>query len=89
MMGSEEIFLVLNDEVVLSKIVVVRQQNVMLDKDLTLLYQVETKHFSSDFMYELTAEETKILRYKFDILSWSERSKYLSYCFTEHGILIL
>lgn len=53
-MGSEENFLALNNEVVLSKIVVIRQHKVMLrvssatllDKDLALLYQVETKHLT-------------------------------------------
>lgn len=98
-MGSEENFLALNDEVVLSKIVVVRQQKVMLDKDLALLYQVETKHlkrqvkrnierFPSDFMFELTMEETEILRYQFGTSSWGG-DRYTSYCFTENGILML
>ena len=99
-MGSEEKFLAFSNEVILSKIIVVRQQKVMLDKDLALLYQVETKQlkrqvkrnierFPSDFMFELTAEENEILRYQFGTLSWGEHSKYLSYCFTEHGILML
>lgn len=99
-MGSEENFLAISNEVVLSKIIVVRQQKVMLDKDLALLYQVETKHlkrqvkrnierFPSDFMFELTVEENEILRCQFGTLSWGEHTKYLPYCFTEHGILML
>lgn len=77
-MCSEEKKLILSNEVVLSKIIVVRQQKVTLrassltlhDKDLALLYQVETKHlksqvkrniehFSTNFMFELTVEEKK------------------------------
>lgn len=53
------------DEIISSKIYVIRHQKVMLDKDLAELYNVETKQlkrqvrrnierFPEDFMFELT-----------------------------------
>ena len=56
------------DEVVMSKIYVIRDQKVMLDRDLAELYGVETKvlkqavrrnmtRFPEDFMFEMTKEE--------------------------------
>ncbi len=52
MMGSEEKFLAITNEVIFSKIVVLRQQKVllrvslatMLDKTYVLLYHLETKY---------------------------------------------
>ena len=54
----------------------IRNLKVMLDSDLATLYQVETKRineavknnpekFPEDFYFELTKEETEILRSKF------------------------
>jgi hypothetical protein len=54
-------------------IYLIRGEKVMLDRDLAVLYGVETKalnravkrnlqRFPSDFMFQLTAEETEILR---------------------------
>jgi hypothetical protein len=56
------------EEVIMSKIYVIRGQKVMLDRDLAALYNVETralnqavkrnyKRFPSDFMFILTKEE--------------------------------
>ena len=56
-----------------SRIYEIRRQKVMLDYDLALLYETETKvlkqtvrrnfsRFPSDFMFELTSEELKNLR---------------------------
>jgi hypothetical protein len=42
-MIKKENVLVVPDEVVMNKIYVIRNQKVMLDKDLADLYQVETK----------------------------------------------
>ncbi|WP_255431200.1 ORF6N domain-containing protein [Pedobacter sp. N36a] len=58
------------DEVVMSKIYMVRDQKVMLDRDLAELYGVDTKvlkqavrrhitRFPEDFMFEMTKEELK------------------------------
>lgn len=57
-------------------IYLIRGEKVMLDRDLALLYGVETKvlnravkrnfqRFPSDFMFQLTADEAEILRRQF------------------------
>jgi hypothetical protein len=62
-------------ELVTRKIYIIRGQRVMLDSDLAQLYQVETKalnravrrnadRFPEDFMFQLTDEEAKNLRYQ-------------------------
>ena len=63
---------VLPEEVILSKIFLIRGQKVMLDKDLAELYQVETRRlneqvkrnldrFPSDFMFTLRQSELQNL----------------------------
>lgn len=64
----------MNDiELVRSKIYEIRGQKVMLDRDLAMLYGIETKvlkqavkrnlkRFPSDFMFELTPDEVESLR---------------------------
>jgi hypothetical protein len=89
------------DEVLLTKIYYIREQKVMLDKDLAELYGVETKRlkeqvkrnidrFPSDFMFELSANEFEILRSQIATSSqnWGG-TRYLPMAFTEHGVLIL
>lgn len=57
------------DEAVLNKIYIIRDQKVMLDRDLAELYGVETKRlneqvrrnldrFPKDFMFQLTQEDS-------------------------------
>ena len=63
-------------ELIQSKIVVVRDERIMLDRDLSRLYGVETKQlkravrrnkdrFPPDFMFHLTAQEVSHLRSHF------------------------
>lgn len=73
----------------------------MLDKDLSVLYGVETKmlnravkrnieRFPDDFMFQLTKEEyTELLRCQFGTLKKGQHSKYLPYAFTENGVAML
>jgi len=60
-------------ESIVSKIVFLREEKVLLDRDLAELYAVETKvlkqavrrnikRFPEDFMFELTKEENQSLR---------------------------
>lgn len=60
------------DEIIISKIYLIRGQKVMLDRDLAKLYGVETRvfnqavrrnksRFPEDFMFQLTDEELKTL----------------------------
>ena len=82
-----------------SKIFQIRNQSVMLDKDLAELYQVPTKRineavkrnqnrFPTDFMFQLTKEEWHILKSQNATASWGGR-RTSPYCFTEHGVLML
>jgi hypothetical protein len=72
------------DELVMSKIYVIRGQKVMLDEDLAELYGVETKRlneqvkrnfdrFPGDFMFQLSQEELLNLRSHFATSSWGGR----------------
>ena len=65
-------------------IYVVRNRQVMFDRDLAKLYQVETgqlnrqvkrniERFPSDFMFHLTKEEMAILKCQNGISSWKTR----------------
>lgn len=87
------------DEVVLSKIYLIREQKVMLDEDLAELYGVQTKRlneqvkrnserFPEDFMFVLNEDEFSILKSHSATSSWGGRRK-LPYAFTEHGVLML
>jgi len=83
-----------------TKILLIRGQKVMLDRDLAELYGVETKmlkravkrnirRFPKDFMFELTKEEYQSLRFHFGTLKRGEHAKYLPYAFTEQGVAML
>jgi ORF6N domain len=90
---------VISDELVMSKIYIVRGQKVMLDEDLARLYQVETKglnqaikrnkdRFPPDFMFQLSINEFENLKSQFVTSSWGGRRK-LPYAFTEQGVAML
>jgi hypothetical protein len=77
----------------------IREQKVMLDRDLAELYGVEikrlnesvkrnTKRFPPEFMFQLSDEEWVNLRSQIATFSKDIR-KYSPYAFTEHGILML
>ncbi len=87
------------DELVLNKIYFIREQKVMLDEDLAVLYGVSTKRlneqvsrnigrFPEDFMFKLTDEEYETLRSQFATSKKGGR-RYLPHVFTEHGVLML
>jgi hypothetical protein len=91
--------LIIPDEVVMSKIYLIRGQKVMLDMDLAELYDVETKQlkravrrnsvrFPEDFMFELNKEELEILRSQ---IGTSNRGgvRYAPMAFTEQGVAML
>ena len=85
-----------------SSILLLRDQKVMLDRDLALLYGVTTfnlnkavkrnlDRFPADFMFQLTAAEVeKFLRFHFGISSSGHGGhRYLPYAFTEQGVAML
>ena len=86
-------------ETVLDKIYVIRNQKVLLDRDLAQLYGIETKRlneavkrnlsrFPEDFMFQLNESEFDHLKSQFASSSWGGNRKR-PFAFTEHGILML
>lgn len=87
------------NEIIEQKIFLIRGYKVMFDKDLAVLYGVETRdlnkavgrnldRFPSDFMFQLTQKEHKHLMFQYGTSSWGGTRK-LPRVFTEHGILTL
>jgi hypothetical protein len=89
------------EEVVMNQIYFIRNQKVMLDRDLARLYGVETKvlkqsvrrnidRFPEDFMFEITAIEFENWRSQF-VTSNAEKMglRYAPMCFTEQGVAML
>ncbi|OXG09309.1 ORF6N domain-containing protein [Flavobacterium araucananum] len=92
--------LMITEEFIMSKILLIRGQKVMLDSELAILYGVETKQlkrqvrrnierFPEDFMFELTEIENEILRSLFGTLKQGAHSKYNPMVFTEQGVAML
>ena len=89
----------LSENLVASKIYLIREQRVMLDKDLAELYEVETRalnqavsrnreRFPEMFMFQLTQTEFEILKSQIVTSSWGGTRK-LPYAFTEQGVAML
>lgn len=83
-----------------SLIYVVRGQQVMLDSDLAMIYQVETKvfnqavsrnieRFPENFRFQLTKEEFDTLRSQIATSNGRGGRRYRPYMFTEQGIAML
>ena len=86
-------------EIIESKIFIIRGHKVMLDSDLAALYGVTTKNlnkavarnlesFPEDFMYKLKKRELENLRFQTGTSSWGGR-RYSPYAFTENGVSML
>ncbi|MBI5744087.1 MAG: ORF6N domain-containing protein [Elusimicrobia bacterium] len=82
------------------KIYLIRGHRVMLDSDLAELYEVHTKNlnkavsrniesFPADFMFQLSIEEYRALRFQFGTLKRGAHSKYLPRVFMEQGVSML
>jgi hypothetical protein len=81
-----------------SRILLIRDQKVMLDSDLAGLYGVSTKRlneqvkrtrnrFPADFMFKLTAKEERVVVANCDHLPTLKFSPGLPSAFTEHGAI--
>ena len=91
----------LSEETIANKIYFIRNQKVMLDRDLAILYGIETKRlkeqvkrnisrFPEDFMFELTKSEFENWRSQFATSNSDKMGlRYLPMAFTEHGVLML
>lgn len=88
-------------EVIINKIYEIRDQKVMLDRDLAKLYGVDTKalkqavrrninRFPEDFMFEMNQQEFEAWRSQF-VTSKEDKQglRYAPFCFTEQGVTML
>lgn len=91
--------LIISEETISDKIYFIRNQKVMLDRDLALLYGIENKRlneqvkrnisrFPEDFMFQLNQIEFQNLKSQIATSSWGG-SRKLPFAFTEHGVLML
>jgi hypothetical protein len=98
-MAKKESALVVPDETVMNKIYLIRDQKVMLDRDLAELYQVTTgrlneqvkrniRRFPDDFMFQLTSQEFENLISQIAISNRGGTRK-LPFVFTEQGVAML
>jgi len=87
-------------EAIERRIFLIRGQKVLLDNDLAELYGVTTGNlnlavrrnkirFPSDFMFQLSDEETKCLLLQFAISKSRGGRRTLPYAFTEQGVAML
>ena len=78
----------------------VRGERILLDFDLAQLYGVTTgnlnkavrrnrERFPTDFMFQLTAEETKSLIFQFGISKGRGGRRHFPHAFTEQGVAML
>lgn len=88
------------EEVIMSKIYLIRGVKVMLDRDLAELYGVKAirlreqvkrniDRFPDNFMFRLTNEEADLLVSQNAIPDRRHLGGHLPYVFTEHGLLML
>jgi len=91
----------LPDELIINKIILLRDQKVLIDRDLAELYGVETrilnqavkrniKRFPDDFMFQMTKEEFEIWKSQI-VISNSDRMglRKPPFVFTEQGVAML
>ena len=94
--------IVVAEEAIVSKIYLIRGQKVMIDRDLSELYGVETKQlkrqvrrnidrFPEDFMFELSDEELQEWRSQIGTSNEGDKMglRYAPYVFTEQGVAML
>ena len=90
----------LSEETIANKIYFIRNQKVMLDRDLAILYGIETKvlnqavkrnmsRFPEDFMFQLTEIEFQNLKSQIVTSSWGGMRRARPYAFTEQGVAML
>ena len=88
------------EEAVINKIYYIRNQKVMLDRDLAELYAVKAirlreqvkrniERFPKNFMFQLTAKEVETMVSQNAIPSIKHLGGTMPYAFTEHGVLML
>jgi phage regulator Rha-like protein len=92
--------IIVPDEAVMRKIYVIREQKVMIDRDLAELYGVKAirlreqvkrnqSRFPENFMFQLNEQEVNDMVSQNAIPSKQSLGGSLPYVFTEHGVLML
>jgi len=90
---------IISADMIATKILIIRGKRVMLDSDLAILYEVQTKRlneqvlrnmkrFPEDFMFQLTEQEAGFLRSQ-NATSKRGGRRYLPYVFTQEGVAML
>ncbi|HEY4799632.1 MAG TPA: ORF6N domain-containing protein [Bacteroidia bacterium] len=91
---------IIPQEVLINKIYFLRNEKIMLDRDLAVLYGVKAirlreqvkrnlTKFPSHFMFQLTRQEVEIMVSQNAIPSKKHLGGTFPYAFTEHGVLML
>lgn len=100
-MAKEDVLALPAEVGIINRIYVIRDQKVMIDRDLAELYGVETKRlkesvrrhkarFPKDFMFEMSKEEFEIWRTHFASSKQDRQGlRYRPFCFTEQGLTML
>ena len=100
-MAKSQRLITVADEIIVNKIYLIRGQKVMIDRDLALLYEVETKRlkeavrrnmnrFPTDFMFQMNKKELKNWRTHFASSKEDKQGlRYAPFCFTEQGVTML
>ena len=93
--------IIIPSEKIVSKIYIIRNRKVMIDRDLAKLYDVPTKslnlavkrnikRFPEDFMFQLSKEELKIWRFQIETSKSDKMGlRRPPHAFTEHGVAML
>lgn len=92
--------LTISDKIVINKILFIRGEKVMLDRDLAEMYGVKSirlreqvkrnlERFPKNFMFQLSESEVEILLSQNAIPSKKSLGGSMPYAFTEHGVLML
>ncbi|MBN8702928.1 MAG: ORF6N domain-containing protein [Bacteroidetes bacterium] len=100
-MENKEEPVMISDSSIINQIYFIRRQKVMIDRDLAILYGVETRtlkqavnrnmqRFPADFMFEMSITEFENWRSQF-VTSNSDKMglRHKPYCFTEQGVAML
>lgn len=91
--------LVISDDEIRARIMTARGVQVVLDRDLALMYGVDTgqlnrqvkrniERFPADFMFQLSKEDVENLKCQFGMSSWGG-DRRLPFAFTESGVAML
>ncbi len=99
-MAKKELQILLAEQKILNRIFVLRNERIMLDRDLAELFGVETrvlkqavkrniKRFPKDFMFEMTVKEAEQMVSQNVIPSKSYFGGAKPFCFTEQGVTML